>query len=698
MTISSESSPDFSGKLMEWYSRGLALAGPLLVLMVAVWDPRWMRHPIQTVVIIASVGLLRIAPVRLSKYSYLTQIGIPALLAALAAPAPVAVIGLAIGVFVADVTWLRKSVRAGAVNAGRETLSFAVAFGFYALAIRLGGARTLTLDFLAPFVVLAGIYFAVTRVLFYLSLIVRSKLEVEDRLFILRWEIIAFLMTLLGTGILVWAVTQLSPPGWGVVLLALAVAGLVTRALLEEAISAEDLNKVHTMQANLASDSSLKVTFEQIEQLAYRLLDWGDFRIYRASPEGPVMAYRAHQGRPARGDPDPGLGTFRSRVLTDGEPISIDDTWRDAGMQRPDPAVRTVMLYPLRHADRIVGTLELEHHKRYHYRARDRSAMAAISGQISTAIHIAELRRPLLETVEQIGGQIQALARAANSLRSSALALQLASENMRREASGQETFARTGLEATAELGRLVESAAVAGSRASTVSAGAAGAAAKHRGEIEEAVDRLIQVQSFVAASSRSVAALGATTVRIRNFLASIQEIAELTNVIALNASIEAHRAGASGRGFAVVAEEIRQLAMQSAEAGADATRLTSDISREVSGMATQMERGEQLVADVGELSSDTARALDTIVQATQEAGEHSRAIADSQAAHEAAGRRLSSQIRQLAEGAQRARGQTETLAREAGEATRGQAELESAIAELQRVAGELQGIARHFVV
>lgn len=683
---------------MEHYARALSIAGPALVVATAVTDDRWIDHPVALLLVMFAVALLRIAPVRLSKFSYLTQIGIPALTAAVATPSSVALLGLIGGVFLADLAWMRKPLQVSTVNAGREALGFAVAYGFYALALSLSGAQSVSLDFIAPFVVLAGTYFAVTRVLFYLSLIMRGKLEVEERLFILRWEIISFLMTLLGCAIIIWALTQLTVAGWIVVASALAVSGLVTRALLEEAISAEDLNKVHTMQGTITANLSLRTSFEQIEQLAYRLLDWGDFRIYRTGAERPTLAYRGQQGRPNRIAPDPGLEPVRSRVLLNGEPLVVDDTARERLLQYPDPGVRTIAFHPLRYADRVIGTLELEHHKRHHYRARDRSAMRAIASQISTAIQIAELRRPLLETVEKIGAQINALARAANSLRSSALALQLASENMRRDAASQESFARTGLEATAELGRLAESAAEAGAQAARVSAGAADAAGKHRAEIELAVDRLVHVQAFVADSSRSVASLGATTGRIRAFLTSIQEIAELTNIIALNASIEAHRAGESGRGFAVVAEEIRQLAMQSAAAGADASRLVSDISSEVSGIAAQMERGEQLVEDVGELSGDTARALDAIVRATREAGTQSQAIADSEVAHEAASRRLATQIRQLADASLRARGQTESLAREAGEATRGQAELEAAISQLERVAGELRGIARHFAV
>jgi methyl-accepting chemotaxis protein len=683
---------------MRRYARVLAVGGLLLTLAAAWIDPRWQDYPFGLLALLGATALLRTAPIRLSKYAYLSQTGIPALIAALAAPGSVGIIGLLGGVLLADSVLLRKPLFVGTVNAGREAISFAVAYGFYALALRLTGTQSLSLELLPPLVILGGTYFLVSRLLFYLSLLLRGMLAVSERLFILRWEMVSFLMTILGTAIILWAISQLNPAGWVVVALALTVSGLVSRTLLEEAIAAEDLNKVHALQGTLTSNLTLRDSFVQIEQLANRLLDWQDLRIYRAGSPGPALAYRAREDAVDRAGSDPGREALRARVLAEGEPVFVEDTRRAGVLRHPDPAVRSFAIYPLRQAERIIGTVELDHRQSFRYRPRDRSALVALATQISAAVHIAELRRPLFDTVEQIAGQIHALARAANSLRSSALALQHASENMRREAASQEAFAHTGLEATGELSRLAEFAANAGARASRGSDDAAGAATHHRKEVELAVDRLLRVQGFVTDSSRSVATLGATTARIRAFLTSIEEIAELTNVIALNAAIEAQRAGESGRGFAVVAEEIRQLAMQSAAAGADASRLVSDISREVSTVATQMEHGRKLVEDVGQLSSDTAQALEAIVHATNEAGTHARAIAEAEAAQGAAGRKLAGQIRQLAEAAERTRGQTEALTLQAVEASKGQTELETAIGELERVAGELRGIARHFAL
>ena len=678
------------------YARILALVGPLVVVGAAVLDHRWLRQPIVPAVIAVAVIVLRSAPIRLSKFSYLNQTSVAVLVAALTAPAASGLIGLLAGVMVADLVILRKTLLASIVNAGREVIGVAAAYGFYAVVLRWIGLETMQLEFLPAGAVLAGAYFFISRLLFYFSLAIRGKLSPADRAFLLRWEVVAYLVAILAASVAVWAISSLAPVGWIPVGVALAVLGFLTRMLLEEAIAAEDLNKVHMMQSTITSNVSLRLSFEQLEELAYRLLDWGDFRVYRMAP-GPVLAYRAQSGRPGRGDPDPGLAAVRKEAIERGELVVIADTAQRQGLEA-SADVRTVVIHPLRFADQTLGTLELEYHKRYHYGARDLAAIGAVASQISTAIHIAELRRPLFDTVEQIGSQSQALARATNSLRTSANALAAASDNMRREAAIQEAFARNGLEATTQLSARAERAAAGGARAARVSQRAAADAAKHRAGIGEAIERLVRVQTFVADGSRQVSALGGTTARIRGFLESTQELAELTNLIALNAAIEANRAGEAGRGFAVVAQEIQNLAIQGAQASEEAARLAADIARETAGIAEQMARGEELVAGVGQVSSEAVRALDLIVQATVEAGEHARAIAESEAEQEQGSRRLADQIRKIAEGAVRMRGETESLAAQATEAGRSQADLEAAIVELQRVAGDLKSLARHFAV
>src|ERR1043166_1168966 len=116
--------------MTERYARFLMAAGPLLVAAALLTDTRWTQSLVALAVVTLAVTLLRAGPVRLSKFSYLTQTGVPALVAALVAPPSVGVIGLVVGVLAADVAWLRKPLPAGAGNAGREALSFAVAYGY----------------------------------------------------------------------------------------------------------------------------------------------------------------------------------------------------------------------------------------------------------------------------------------------------------------------------------------------------------------------------------------------------------------------------------------------------------------------------------------------------------------------------------------------------------------------------------------
>jgi methyl-accepting chemotaxis protein len=480
--------------------------------------------------------------------------------------------------------------------------------------------------------------------------------------------------------------------------LALGVVGLLARQILDEAIGAEDLNKVHLMEASIASNATLQGSFTQIERLAYRLLDWGDFRVYRVSGSEVSLAYRSSLGRPGRKEPPAVLAPLRHEVVETGEPLVVRDVKSDDRLADFLPDVLTLVMHPIRFGDEILGILELEHHKRHAYGAKDLVAMSTLAGQMATAIHIAELRRPLVLTVGQIGEQVTTLARVADSLRSSATALADVSLGMRQGAMELEKFATGGLRATGSLANASQEMMSQGAQAAAASGTAAEVAARNRDIIGDAITRLVELKGFVAAGADRVAALGGLTQRITGFIGTIREIADLTNLIALNAAIEAARAGREGRGFAVVASEVRDLAAQSLHAAREAGGLLGEIADQVSSVSGQMERGRDVVAGVEELSADAAKALEAIVGTTGEAGGHAKAIAATAAQQRDAVNSLTTQIEQVAVSSAKSRADTDSLAKRAGEASAGQAELERAIRELGELASDLQRIASHFAV
>src|SRR2546430_12072219 len=183
------------------------------------------------------------------------------------------------------------------------------------------GAPVLSIELLPALAGYALAYFVFGRMLFYLSLIIRAKLEPAERMMIVRYEVISYASTLLAATIFVGAVVAWSFVAWLLVGLVLVFLGLLLKQMIEEAISAEELNKIHAMEAVITANISLEDSFQRIERLANRLVDWGDFRIYRLHDSVLSLVHRSERGRQGRREPSQDTVALRQAVATDRKSV-----------------------------------------------------------------------------------------------------------------------------------------------------------------------------------------------------------------------------------------------------------------------------------------------------------------------------------------------------------------------------------------
>nr|WP_025130847.1 methyl-accepting chemotaxis protein [Pseudomonas sp. PH1b] len=170
-----------------------------------------------------------------------------------------------------------------------------------------------------------------------------------------------------------------------------------------------------------------------------------------------------------------------------------------------------------------------------------------------------------------------------------------------------------------------------------------------RESMAQASSSLEQIAGALDSTATVINTLGQRSQEIGGIVGVITAIAEQTNLLALNAAIEAARAGEQGRGFAVVADEVRNLASRTREATDEISQMITSIQQETGHAIQTMEQGNRLMQEGLSRNADVASALALIDEQSRSAGEQFAAITTATQEQSSTATVLSSNLQSIAQ-------------------------------------------------
>ncbi|HTZ96958.1 MAG TPA: methyl-accepting chemotaxis protein [Terriglobales bacterium] len=260
-------------------------------------------------------------------------------------------------------------------------------------------------------------------------------------------------------------------------------------------------------------------------------------------------------------------------------------------------------------------------------------------GEATLALN--KMKNNLRQMIQSIAGTAEHVASASEEISSSATQQANSAETQKDQATQVAT-------AMQEMSSTVLQVSENSNKAAESSRHAADTARQGGAIVEETLHKMRVIVGSVGATAKKMEELGKSSDQIGRIIGVIDDIADQTNLLALNAAIEAARAGEQGRGFAVVADEVRKLAERTTTATKEIAQMIKNIQDETKTAVTAMEEGTKQVEEGVSSTAKAGDSLKEIIHMAEQVGEMIMHIATASTEQSSASEEINNNMEQIA--------------------------------------------------